>query len=81
MLVSRPSYFDEKTLTVRSVHDIPVRYQQISEKEFRASLETQMPPITALDFTEQLMIFDECGMIYERPEFLQANQVGWPWTS
>lgn len=35
-----------------------------------------MPPISALDFTEQLMIFDECGMIYDRPEFVQANQVG-----
>jgi hypothetical protein len=33
-----------------------------------------MPPITALDFTEQLMLFDGCGMIYDRPEFVQANQ-------
>jgi hypothetical protein len=38
-------------------------------------LESKLPPISALDFTEQLMIFDECGMIYGRPEFVQANQV------
>lgn len=30
---------------------------------------------TALDFTEQLLIFRDFGMIYERPEFVQANKV------
>ena len=62
-------------LTSSKVHNIPVRYEQISERQFRTALEAEMPAITALDFTEQLMIFDECGMIYARPEFVQANQV------
>jgi hypothetical protein len=34
-----------------------------------------MGPITALDFTEQLMIFEACGMIYDNPEFVQASKV------
>jgi hypothetical protein len=35
-----------------------------------------MGPVTALDFTEQLMIFDsKWGMIYDNPEFVQASQV------
>lgn len=37
-----------------------------------------MGPVTALDFTEQLMIFDKCGMIYDSPEFVQASQVSRP---
>lgn len=35
-----------------------------------------MGPVTALDFTEQLMIFEACGMIYDHPDFVQASQVG-----
>jgi hypothetical protein len=34
-----------------------------------------MSDITALDFAEQLLIFRDFGMIYERPEFVQANHV------
>ena len=30
----------------------------------------------ALDFTEQLMIFENCGNVYARDEFVQANEVG-----
>jgi len=32
----------------------------------------------ALDFTEQLLIFRDFGMIYARPEFVQANKVSYP---
>ena len=34
-----------------------------------------MGPVTALDFTEQLMIFEACGMIYDHSDFVQASQV------
>jgi hypothetical protein len=34
-----------------------------------------MGPVTALDFTEQLMVFEACGMIYDNPEFVQASKV------
>jgi hypothetical protein len=39
-----------------------------------------MGPVTALDFTEQLMIFEACGMIYDHPDFVQASQVSLIWT-
>jgi hypothetical protein len=51
-----------------------VQYKKITSEEFQAKL-TDMDPTTALDFTEQLMIFEDCGMIYNRPEFIQANKV------
>jgi hypothetical protein len=56
-------------------YNVPVRYQQTPEKEFRSQLEAKMGPATALDFTEQLMIFEACGMIYDNPEFVQASKV------
>ena len=53
-----------------------MRYEQIPQHDFRQSLEAAMGPVTALDFTEQLMIFDsKWGMIYDNPEFVQASQV------
>jgi hypothetical protein len=53
-----------------------VRYEQTPQHEFRASLEAAMGPVTALDFTEQLMIFDsKFGMIYDNADFVQASQV------
>jgi hypothetical protein len=52
-----------------------VRYQQTLQHEFRQSLEAAMGPVTALDFTEQLMIFEKCGMIYDNADFVQASQV------
>lgn len=55
-------------------YDIPVRYQQTPQQEFRDQLEAKMGPVTALDFTEQLMIFEACGMIYNHPDFVQASK-------
>jgi hypothetical protein len=49
-------------------YNIPVRYQQTPQHEFRQSLEAAMGPVTALDFTEQLMIYDNA-------DFVQASQV------
>lgn len=37
-----------------------------------------MDDMCALDFTEQLLIFRDFGMIYARPEFVQANKVSYP---
>ncbi|KAF9769307.1 hypothetical protein IL306_013271 [Fusarium sp. DS 682] len=34
-----------------------------------------MDDTCALDFTEQLLIFRDCSMIYARPELIQANQL------
>jgi hypothetical protein len=44
--------------------------------EFKAILKkSNMSDMTALDFTEQLLIFRECGMVYDDPELIQANKV------
>lgn len=48
----------------------------MSSDEFQGILKKHMGDVTALDFTEQLLIFRDFGMIYGRPEFVQANQVG-----
>jgi hypothetical protein len=58
-----------------TAYDIPVRYEQTPQQDFRNKLEAAMGPVTALDFTEQLMIFEACGMIYDHPDFVQASQV------
>lgn len=47
----------------------------MSSDEFQGILKKHMGDVTALDFTEQLLIFRDFGMIYRRPEFVQANQV------
>ena len=52
-----------------------MRYEQTPENEFRQQLEAKMGPVTALDFTEQLMIFEKCGMIYGNSSFVQASEV------
>jgi len=66
-----------KVLTkLSTAYDIPVRYEQTPQQDFRNKLEAAMGPVTALDFTEQLMIFEGCGMIYDNPDFVQASQVG-----
>lgn len=31
----------------------------------------------ALDFTEQLMVFEKCGNVYARDEFVQAREVSY----
>jgi hypothetical protein len=58
-----------------TAYNIPIRYEQTPQKDFRNKLEAAMGPVTALDFTEQLMIFEACGMIYDHPDFVQASQV------
>lgn len=58
-----------------AAYNIPVRYEKVPENQFREKLEAKMGAVTALDFTEQLMIFEGCGMIYDHPDFVQASQV------
>ena len=59
------------------MYNITVRYNKLTPEEFKGNLEKDMSPLNALDFAEQLMIFDDFGNIYSRPEFIQAHQV-WP---
>ncbi|KAL1586787.1 hypothetical protein WHR41_04669 [Cladosporium halotolerans] len=65
----------DKLKVLESAYGISVRYEQTSEKVFRESLEAKMGPVTALDFTEQLMIFEGTGMIYDDSAFVQASKL------
>ncbi|KAF4466382.1 hypothetical protein FALBO_6766 [Fusarium albosuccineum] len=66
----------QKIKSIASAYDIQIRYKQMSSDEFQSMLMKQnMDVTTALDFTEQLLIFRDFGMIYGRSEFIQANQL------
>jgi hypothetical protein len=70
-----PMRSDFDVNTSSAAYNIPLRYEQTPQQEFCSQLEAAMGPITALDFTEQLMIFEACGMIYDNPGFVQAGKV------
>jgi hypothetical protein len=59
-------------------HNVPTRYHPSSASDFQKLLMFRdgMSENIALDFTEQLMIFEKCGNVYARDEFVQANEVG-----
>ncbi|KAM0228489.1 hypothetical protein ACHAPO_010690 [Fusarium lateritium] len=72
---SEASSEGEKIRSMAKAYNIDIRYNEMSSDEFQGILKKHMDDVTALDFTEQLLIFREFGMIYERPEFVQANQL------
>ena len=53
------------------------RYHKLSQDGFRKLLETRdgMSPEIALDFTEQLIMFEKFGNVYDTSEFVQAKEV------
>jgi hypothetical protein len=61
-------------------YNIPTQYRKTSAEEFKKLLEScyNMASDVALDFTKQLMIFEEWGNVYARSEFVQANEVSVP---
>ncbi|KAF5252592.1 hypothetical protein FANTH_2486 [Fusarium anthophilum] len=65
----------EKIKSMASVYGTGIRYNELSSDEFQSVLKSKMDDICALDFTEQLLIFRDFGMIYARPEFMQANEL------
>ncbi|KAM0306223.1 hypothetical protein HYE67_002231 [Fusarium culmorum] len=65
----------EKVRSMAKAYNIDIRYHEMSSDEFQGILKKHMGDVTALDFTEQLLIFRDFGMIYGRPEFVQANQL------
>ncbi|KAM0715372.1 hypothetical protein Q7P37_008870 [Cladosporium fusiforme] len=72
---AQPISEGEKLRVLSQAYNIPVRYEQTPEHLFRERLEADMGAVTALDFTEQLMIFEGCGMIYDHPDLVQANKL------
>lgn len=59
-------------------YNVPTCYHTSSPSEFQELLISGngMSEDLALDFTEQLLIFEKCGNVYARDEFVQAREVG-----
>ena len=58
-------------------YNIPTSYQKSSSSEFQSLLRSRdgLSEEIALDFAEQLMIFEKCGNVYANDEFVQAAEV------
>ncbi|KAL3493067.1 hypothetical protein BJX62DRAFT_249999 [Aspergillus germanicus] len=67
----------DKLSVLEKKYNIPTQYRKTSAEKFQKLLEScyNMASDVALDFTEQLMIFEECGNIYARSEFVQATEI------
>ncbi|KAF5020209.1 hypothetical protein F66182_7774 [Fusarium sp. NRRL 66182] len=71
----RSRYDSGTTDLLAPAYNIDVRYNLVSSKEFQSNLKKTMDDVTALDFTEQLLIFRDFGQIYGRSEFVQVSQL------
>ncbi|CEL02111.1 Putative NmrA-like family protein [Aspergillus calidoustus] len=67
----------EKLAEIGEYYGLPTRYEATSTEEFQQLLMSRdgMSAEIALDFTEQLMIFEKCGNVYARQEFVQAREI------
>ncbi|PGH01612.1 hypothetical protein AJ79_07860 [Helicocarpus griseus UAMH5409] len=66
----------EKLTALGNALNIPTQYQQITSEEFQQELiESGMTSELALDFTEQLLIFEDFGNVYAQHGFIQANDI------
>ncbi|KAL2816930.1 hypothetical protein BJX63DRAFT_441297 [Aspergillus granulosus] len=66
-----------KLAELGSYYNVPTHYEASSSSEFQQLLKTRdgMSEDIALDFTEQLLIFEKCGNVYAREEFVQAKDI------
>ncbi|PLN83665.1 hypothetical protein BDW42DRAFT_200013 [Aspergillus taichungensis] len=67
----------EKLAELGEYYNVPTHYHPVSTSEFQKILMNRdgMSDEIAQDFTEQLMIFEKCGNVYERDEFVQAREI------
>ncbi|OJJ37888.1 hypothetical protein ASPWEDRAFT_68022 [Aspergillus wentii DTO 134E9] len=67
----------EKLAIIGKRYNVPVQYQQVGSSEFQKILQSRdgLSEEIALDFTEQLMIFEKCGNVYANKDFVQANEI------
>ncbi|KAK1147562.1 hypothetical protein N8T08_000904 [Aspergillus melleus] len=58
-------------------YNLQTRYHTLGPDEFQKLLETRdgMSSEIALDFTEQLLMFEKFGNVYDAPEFVQAKEI------
>ncbi|KAJ5981764.1 hypothetical protein N7522_013392 [Penicillium canescens] len=67
----------DKLATIGKRYSIPTSYRQSSSSEFQKLLQSRdgLSKEIALDFVEQLMIFEKCGNVYANEEFVQASDI------
>ncbi|GKZ26765.1 hypothetical protein AbraIFM66951_003657 [Aspergillus brasiliensis] len=67
----------DKLAAIGQKYNLQTQYHKLSQDEFQKLLETRdgMSPEIALDFTEQLLMFEKFGNVYETSEFVQANKI------
>ncbi|KAJ5817045.1 hypothetical protein N7447_009278 [Penicillium robsamsonii] len=67
----------EKLATIGKLYNIPTSYRKSSSSEFQRLLQSRdgLSEEIALDFAEQLMIFEKCGNVYASEEFVQASEI------
>ncbi|KAL7948104.1 hypothetical protein V8C42DRAFT_363532 [Trichoderma barbatum] len=66
----------EKLIALANEIGVPFDYQRTTPEHFQKRLETAgMRPEDALDFTEQLLIFEYFGNVYASHDFVQANEI------
>ncbi|KAJ5613441.1 hypothetical protein N7510_006635 [Penicillium lagena] len=66
----------EKLREMGRLLGIATVYKSITPAQFQSRLISGgMSPVMALDYTEQLQIFEECGQIYDDPNLIQAFEI------
>ncbi|KAL7929010.1 hypothetical protein V8C35DRAFT_332028 [Trichoderma chlorosporum] len=66
----------EKLALLANAIGIPFKYQKSTPEQFQRRLEASgLSPEMALDFTEQLLIFEYFGNIYSSHGFVQAKEI------
>ncbi|OTA04479.1 hypothetical protein A9Z42_0050580 [Trichoderma parareesei] len=66
----------EKLSRLGSKFGIPFEYKKSTPEQFQQGLEAAgLSPETALDFTEQLLMFEYFGNVYASHDFVQAREI------
>ncbi|KAJ5675207.1 uncharacterized protein N7477_005141 [Penicillium maclennaniae] len=67
----------DKLTAIGKRYNIPTQYRKVSTSQFQQILQSGygLSEDIALDFVEQLMIFEKCGNIYASDEFVQATEI------
>ncbi|PYH82699.1 NmrA-like family protein [Aspergillus uvarum CBS 121591] len=67
----------DKLASIGRKYNLQTKYRTLNPDDYQRLLETRdgMSPEIALDFTEQLLMFERFGNVYDTPEFVQAKEI------
>ncbi|RAH84782.1 NmrA-like family protein [Aspergillus japonicus CBS 114.51] len=67
----------DKLAAIGQKYNLPTKYHTLNPDDYQRLLETRdgMSPEIALDFTEQLLMFEKFGNVYDTPAFVQAKEI------